>query len=111
MISLFLLHFSSYWLFCRFFYKYDKKFIDISINNKNKYYKAIKGSLLNQIFITLPIFYLLQNYINNAIIRSQNDTFIIIFIHILLLLVTLYILFYPDNLFENKETRMKRLLH
>jgi len=97
MISLFWIHFSSYWLFCKFFYSYDRKFIDKSINNKNKYYKAIKVSLLNQIFITLPIFYLLQNYINNAIIRSQNDTLIIIFIKLLFMLNISNLLFYISH--------------
>lgn len=68
----FLIHFSSFWLFCGLFYYYDKKFINKSINNREKYKKAIRISLLNQLCITLPLLYLSRDIIKNIIIIADN---------------------------------------
>lgn len=69
----FLVHLSSFWLCCAYFYRYDKKFIEKSNENKNKYYNAIKTSLINQFFISLPILYVFQNLIKTT--REQSESY------------------------------------
>jgi sterol desaturase/sphingolipid hydroxylase (fatty acid hydroxylase superfamily) len=68
----FLVHLSSFWFFCGLFYYYDKKFINKSINNKEKYKKAIKYSLFNQLCITLPILYLYKDITEFTIKQADN---------------------------------------
>jgi methylsterol monooxygenase len=71
----FFVHLSSFWLCCVYFYRYDKKYIEKSNENKNKYYNSIKLSLINQFCITLPILYLFNNNIQNTINLSQNNSY------------------------------------
>lgn len=93
----FIIHFSSYWFFCGLFYHYDKKFIVKSYENKKKYYNAIKTSILNQICITLPIFYLLNNRINRAILDSENDSIKLILYKLFITLNMSNMLFYLSH--------------
>ena len=68
----FLVHLSSFWLFCGIFYYYDRKFIQKSIDNKEKYKKAVKNSLFNQLCISLPILYLYSDVTELIIIEANN---------------------------------------
>lgn len=63
----FITHISSYWLCVYFLRNYDRKFIEQSDINKDKYKKAIKVSLFNQFCITLPLSYILRDKLINSI--------------------------------------------
>jgi len=75
-ILLFLTHIFCYYLACLYFYRYDKKFIEKSEENKTKYYNSIKGSLVNQFCYTLPIMILIAENINNITNIAEKYTFI-----------------------------------
>lgn len=70
--TLFLVHFFSFWIFCGIFYYYDRKFIQKSIKNKEKYIKAVKNTLFNQLFMSLPILYLCEDNIESIILNANN---------------------------------------
>jgi sterol desaturase/sphingolipid hydroxylase (fatty acid hydroxylase superfamily) len=90
----FLVHISSFWLCCIYFYKYDKKFIEKSNENKNKYYKAIKVSIINQFCISLPILYFLQDNITNTTQEAQEYTYIKTICNIILIANISNLIFY-----------------
>ena len=74
----FLVHLSSFWVCCAYFYRYDKKIIEKSNENENenKYYNAIKTSLINQFFISLPILYVFQDLIKTTTEQSESYSYI-----------------------------------
>jgi sterol desaturase/sphingolipid hydroxylase (fatty acid hydroxylase superfamily) len=74
-IYLYIAHMFVYWGFSAIFYIVDLFALDKYHNNWKKYKKAAIDSFCNQLFIGLPTLYLLNDNINNAIIKSENDTF------------------------------------
>jgi len=90
----FCVHFTSYWFFVGLFYSIDKKFIYNSDNNQKKYFNAIKKSLSNQILYGIPIILLSAPYIEFAIKKSINDTFMSSILKIIVISNLSNILFY-----------------
>jgi sterol desaturase/sphingolipid hydroxylase (fatty acid hydroxylase superfamily) len=87
----FIIHLSSYWLSVLYLYKYDKAFVCRSIENWNKYKKAIKISLLNQFGITLPLALLMKN---NLLYSIHNNTSLYDVYSTSMILLTSGLLFY-----------------
>ncbi len=93
----FIIHLSSYWSSVLYLYKYDRPFVMESNENWNRYKKAIKYSLFNQICITLPLTYLLGEKLLNSIqiynpIYNIYSTFMILITSGLLFYIFHYIL-------------------
>ena len=90
----FFVHISSFWFCCAYFYMYDRKFIEKSNENKNKYYKAIKVSLVNQFLISLPVLYLFQDLIKSTILQSESYSCIKNLYHVFLIANISNLIFY-----------------
>ena len=88
------IHMISYWIPSLFFYLVDYCVLDKENSNLKNYKSAIKKSLGNQIFISLPTLYLLKDYIYEATERSINDNISETVIKILLITNFSNLLFY-----------------
>jgi sterol desaturase/sphingolipid hydroxylase (fatty acid hydroxylase superfamily) len=64
----------SYWVPVFTFYILDYQCSDNIERLNLEYPKAIKTSLSNQLIITLPVFYLLKDFINNAALKASDDS-------------------------------------
>jgi methylsterol monooxygenase len=64
----------SYWLSSALFIYKDKVNMIYEKHGKEMYFKSIKISLLNQFMITLPITFLLRNFIKNSIEQSIQNS-------------------------------------
>ena len=73
-MKLFLIHFSVYWILSGFYYILDtiidkNKTVEYYKQNKidTRYWKychdSIKGAIINQLFITLPVILLINDYV------------------------------------------------
>ena len=102
----FFIHLSSFWLSVLYLYKYDKVFVNESIENWNKYKKAIKYSLFNQFCITLPILYLFKDNLLNAI-QEYNPLYNIY--STVIIVLTAGLLFYVFHLLLHTSYFYKRI--
>jgi len=70
----FICHLTSYWLSSGIFIYNDKVNMIYEKHGKEMYIKSIKLSLLNQFIITLPITFLLRDFIKNSIEQSAQNS-------------------------------------
>jgi sterol desaturase/sphingolipid hydroxylase (fatty acid hydroxylase superfamily) len=104
------LHLGIYWLFSFIFFILDLKYLDSTHNNWRKYKKGAIGSLLNQIFITIPITLLLKVNIINAFESSTNDSVGLTLIKIFLIANLSNIFFYLSHYLLHTKLLFK-LIH
>ncbi len=64
----------TYWFFSMICYFIDLFTLDKDHKNWKKYKNAAVVSFVNQTLISVPTVYLLNDHVNNAINKSQNDT-------------------------------------
>ena len=103
----YIIHLSSYWIFCGLFYYYDRKFILKSFENRHKYIDAMKISLLNQLIFTMLIYYLLNNKINILMITSEYDSIEIILSKLFIIYNLSNLLFYISHRLLHHEKIFK----
>ena len=108
MLTAFIIHLSSYWLSVLYLYKYDKNYTSKSLMKWKKYKKAVKISLFNQFCITLPLLYLLKNYITKSFLNNDVSNIIIIR-NILFILTTSGLLFYGFHYMLHKPYLYKKI--
>jgi sterol desaturase/sphingolipid hydroxylase (fatty acid hydroxylase superfamily) len=94
-------HMLSYWLTVFILIYFDKKNNIYNVIGYDKYYKAIKGSLINQLTITLPAIYFCKEYLSKSIIYASNDT----------ILLSVIKLFWILNFINGIFYLIHRLLH
>lgn len=69
-----MVHMVSYWVPVLCFYALDWLCLDDLDIRILKYSKAIKISLTNQLTITIPVFYLLKNFVIKSAIEASEDS-------------------------------------
>ena len=99
-----ILYLLGFWISCICLYTYDKKAIEDNIITIDKYYNACNQCLINQLSITIPLYYLSTNYIKNTIEQSESDT-------IYVLLLKLFIMTHISNLLFYVIHRILHLQH
>jgi len=90
----FIIHMSTYWLTCNFFFALDFKYLDPNHTNWKKYGKAAITSLFNQVFISLPTLYLLSNHLKDSVEKSAYDSIMVTLLKIFLIVNLSNFLFY-----------------
>ena len=90
----FVLHMITYWTSSIIFLIMDTIYLDSNHINWKKYPRAIKISLANQFFITLPTVTILSPQLTNSINLAINDSWILTLIKIFLIINLSNILFY-----------------
>lgn len=73
-ITIYCLHMITYWFFSMMFYFVDLAYLNKNHNNWKNYGKGAIISLFNQVFVSAPTIFLLNDYVNNAIDKSKDDT-------------------------------------
>ena len=94
LLAPYLLHMITFWSLAGIFYLLDCKYLDEKHENWVNYSKAAKCSLKNQLFITLPLSYLLMNDFRYAINNSEYDSLSITILKLFLIFVTTNLLAY-----------------
>jgi sterol desaturase/sphingolipid hydroxylase (fatty acid hydroxylase superfamily) len=82
--QIFLIHFMTYWMCTTITGIIDWFYLDKMHVNWSRYHRAIICSGLNQLLITLPVLYVLDNHINNSIVSI--DKWNIYFVNLFLLI-------------------------
>ena len=90
----FILHITMYWGSALFFFIMDKLYLDPKHDNWKKYSKAIKVSLYNQFFISLPTLYVLSSPLANSMTLVINNSWYLIFLKLFVIINLSNLLFY-----------------
>ena len=90
----FILHITTYWITSLIFFIIDISCLDLNHINWKKYPKAIKVSLYNQFFISLPTLCVLSRPLANSIESSINDSWYLILLKLFVIINLSNLLFY-----------------
>jgi len=104
------LHMIIYWFYSLLFYVVDLFYLDSNHRNWKKYKDAVIVSLCNQVFVTLPALYLLNDKINYAIDSSANDTFFVTICKIFLIGNLSNLIFYVSHYLLHTK-KLYELIH
>lgn len=99
----FLLHLVTYWTSGFIFLLFDFIYLDFDHPNWKKYPQAIKTSLSNQFFISLPTVFVLSNQLENAMISSINDSWSLTIFKIFIITNLSNLLFYSFHWLFHKQ--------